>query len=462
MRLPPITAAILAAIPLPAALPGCGWSPSAPADVAAGRDRGAAPPPRAAPAALGVPARAPVDAAPIIVAADAAIGARPGVIDVPPGDYVISGSEIVLHAGHRLHLGAGHYDPLTPVGHVTFLMQDDTTIEGEGWDRTVIVEPISMSFANDYETTVVSGQGEGNQRLTVHDLRFVRREGPLISGCCPGTIGYGNSKDVTVHDVWFDGTVAYSVESGAPALAGGGHGGDLRVTHCRFRGQPMPLAVVNTDGFLIADSEFEETFYGVDVEPNTQWDVARHGTIIGNGGDSFSVLIQGAVTGDILVAHNVLRGIAVFNADHVSIEHNEFPAQGAPARVIYGSAYLGGAERASFEWNTMVDRGWPDLDLNSALTLSVDNNPDFSPHPTILAVVRHNSIGVDAGQIGSATIRESRLFDAASGVSPDRNDVSMNVLGPASQQAGAYLPGRVILLGPGSAARGNVFPTAPR
>jgi hypothetical protein len=401
------------------------------------------------------PRTGPTDITQFIVDRDLELGPSWGTIDVPPGDHVISGQDIVLHPGHRLHLGAGHYTTGSAFWHATFLMQDDTTIEGDGWDKTIVTEPPGYVFAMDYNETI-DGQAPGNHRLSVHDMKFVQYPGPTTQLCCPATIQPGDSTEVTVHDVWFDHVHNYGVESGLPQMPPStAHGGDVRIFRNKFVGLGMPIAITNSDNFLIADNYFEDTVYGVDVEPNTGIDFARHGTIINNTG-SFSVLIQTEVSGDIVVSYNTLWGAVIYNSDHVEISHNVFPGYSNPAWGMYDTVFLGGARRCALEWNDVRDRGYSPVDDNPAITLTT--SPSFYDghlNPATENVIRHNHIYAEPGFNGSATIRERYYYYTAPGTPvPDHNDVQFNTLGPAGDPS-ARDAGRVITMGSHSTGQRN-------
>lgn len=155
-----------------------------------------------------------------INAADADLGAGPGTIVVLPGDYTIS-TQIVLGSYHRLLLPPGLFDTNMTAGPI-FVMKSFSTVQGSGW-MTRISEPKATFYGDiwvfrDYDTIAGDTRSPGSTDIEIKDFQIV--PGSLVTSANIGSITFGNTKRVTVQNVFFNQSSGFSVVFGGDASLG--------------------------------------------------------------------------------------------------------------------------------------------------------------------------------------------------------------------------------------------------
>ncbi len=233
--------------------------------------------------------------------ADAALGATPGTLFVPAGDYVIN-TQVVLSANRTLILSAGTY--VSHTQYETFLLRDNNKVIGDGWDKTIIQESDDNSNErsirvfqtykdNGYIDSTPGGAVQNNIELAYFKIIH---GWPGTPGGGSSTITLGNVHNAKIHDIWFESNTGFSFQIGGsseayfPTLL---HAQDVWATGNIIQGKYA--AVVNAVNFHINDNLFVGT--GLDCEINTANDAMSNFSITNNVFDlttvtGFGLLVQ--------------------------------------------------------------------------------------------------------------------------------------------------------------------------
>jgi hypothetical protein len=407
------------------------------------------------------------DLSALIQKANDALGAAPGGIVVPPGNYTFATS-FTLSNNRALHLGAGHYactitTPVTPI----VVPGDNVTISGDGWN-TEIEPPFSWGFLVSAQD-MVNGSGRGMVNLVVRDLHFVSGPSgmPVNQFSAGGTINLMNGTNCRVERCHFDNVTSYGVDIG---------GGDVYLNHadgcwvvdCLFDGVlSANIAYVNGQNVVIKGNVFRNPGRGIqstpciDLEENDpNKDLLRNWTISDNVFDlrktnqliapTSGIFVQGSTSGNGTISGNtfigsdnvpdystVSCGVLLNAAQNVIIAGNNFKG------IFYNGAIevYGGSTRCSIVANRFSDGGDAPspfgsgrvvVSLNDSTFLTVNGNSFYSVVQGYNAVV----------ELGNS----------------DNNHYWGNYFEQSQENFSdpAYNP-RIVLLGANSRAHGNVF-----
>lgn len=380
------------------------------------------------------------DLAPFIRAADAAIGARPGLIDVAGGGTV--GTQVEIGARHRLHLGAGTYAGATGPYQAMFLVRDGASVYGDGPSRTVLVRPPGyfVVSAQDYGAADAGSDGVSFRDLTIAESGDHTY---WIGGAA--TIRLGNATNATVSDVVFDGVDAEAIEIGDGSRTGH-FAQNVRITGCSFRALPgEAVAIVNARSVRVDHCDFDAAF-PVDVEPNEVGDSAAD--LVFDNDTGLAGFIQGAATGPVTVSDSTVSALAVYRAHDVTLTNNTISS----GRPYASGLYLAGAAGAHVTGNRILNSGGPAARGGApAVLVTSDAGADtgWVWRGTTGLEFSNNTVITTAGAIGSAVVREAAL----GGIAPTGNTYANNCIGTGSDGEAPVLG----VSGAGDVVRGNVL-----
>ncbi len=228
-----------------------------------------------------------------INAADATIGANSGTIIVPNGNYAIS-SQVVLGAGHVLKLGAGAYTP--SIDKEIFLLKDNTTVIGAGWETVIFESSNSPSNQGVFVFRAYNDSLDGTtaqHNVTVRDLQIAPGTGVMGDGA-KSAIAFGNMQNGLIENVYFNTTHAIGAELGGSSSTGL-FANNCTIRNCLFyRVWAVSAAAVNAIDFQIVNNRFIGSQTGsttayIDLEINTGTDTLKNFVISGNVLDSSGI-----------------------------------------------------------------------------------------------------------------------------------------------------------------------------
>jgi hypothetical protein len=228
-----------------------------------------------------------------INAADADIGAEPGIIIVPPGDYAFA-TQAVLSSDRTLVLGAGRYT--STLDRAAILLNDRVSILGTA-GSTILEESTDDSGYN--STNVIldpksfdsfSFDAIGSVGVKIDGIRFEGTPHPNFRNGIKGCIQLGNTHDAQITNCVFDDTHAMGVTVGAFSTADF-CAENVWIKDCIFSEvYSQNIGVVNARNFGIVDNHFYKAGHEggagasmyIDLEPNAETDWMENFVISGN------------------------------------------------------------------------------------------------------------------------------------------------------------------------------------
>ncbi len=218
-----------------------------------------------------------------INAADKALGAGPGEIEVTGGGTI--STQVIVSSDHVLRL-IGTY--ATKTANAPILLKPGSSLVGSGWDNSIILE---STAANQF--TVVSAFNHANENgaadsgLTVKDLQIKGANSGFNSA--QQAISLGNCTDCLVDKVWINATRSIGIQLGGSSRKGF-FAENSRVTNCKFtRVASQNLALVNGRNIVFEGNEFKTSGQiggpgntNIDLEINEGLDRLQNVTIRNN------------------------------------------------------------------------------------------------------------------------------------------------------------------------------------
>lgn len=318
-----------------------------------------------------------------IQAADAFLGATPGTLFVPDGNYTWSTHTTQLHSNRTLLFGAGiinciGVDPsIFPYPGPMAILNDDTTVIGQG-AATIFNEPdSSVLFAP------LTSAGFSNVHFRYFAVENIPNGAPLTLGTSLPNIGFDNATDSSAIGIDFLNTRSLSVSSGGDSSTGH-HANGVTVTRCLFDGvKCITLAAVNSENFSYDHNTFKNVgatgpgapyaaIACIDLEPNTGTDIMQNYSVsdnifdMSNNKGGSCILVQGAgvgkngtVEGNVIscgtdAALGTTAGITVNGQSDVLVQGNVITGQFSQLPVD-----INGCTRVTFQGNTIVSSGGP-------------------------------------------------------------------------------------------------------
>jgi parallel beta-helix repeat protein len=321
-----------------------------------------------------------------INAADKALGTKAGWIIVDTSGEI--STQVHISAGHTLKFGNGRFSLLNPEGNRwrgVIMLEDNTSVYGEGEEKTVLVEPPNAYIciqSTGVATTERGYSGVGiisNIKIAGFTLEGsnTRAEGGVNS-----TIELGNAHHVHIYNVKLKSTSCLGISAGGTGLTGK-HAEDWIVENCAFEGvASQNLNVVNGSHITFRFNAFLgagkicgnnpcEGVTPIDVEPNTASDAASFISINDNLIDSTNSPFQHG--NGILIQNNV----GVMDFGPVSVAHNRII--GGPLRENYAGnihigIYLAGASNTTVNDNEITRTSASGLRAENAKGNTIEKN----------------------------------------------------------------------------------------
>lgn len=113
---------------------------------------------------------------------------------------------VAFNSNKTLYLGPGFFNTTLPdtAGQVPFLVRDNFTLVGSGWD-TIIQQPTRMTVIAPHDETIISGDLPGSTNLSIANFQVVTPAHPRPSTGGESAIAAGNSVNVYIENVFFNG-----------------------------------------------------------------------------------------------------------------------------------------------------------------------------------------------------------------------------------------------------------------
>ncbi len=270
-----------------------------------------------------------------INAADAELGADPGVIVILPGTYVMT-TQVVLSTDRelRLPIGSIEWAGTNDVEHYGMIVFNDrNSITGYGFNSILIEnstagEICKLGFMpyNVHNGGSFDPNADGQTDVYFADFQVIRGTATDWVGTT-STIYLGNSHRVTIERVCLNGTTALGIVVGGSSYINGHYASDVSVTNCQFLGvATQSLSCVNgktvnfSDNIFTRDGVLDGVSGGatfIDMEPNISTDLLENFTIHGNvmdgvGGANCNGIVVNQVDAVLVgpgsVCNNTIRG----------------------------------------------------------------------------------------------------------------------------------------------------------
>lgn len=331
-----------------------------------------------------------VDIGAAINAADAALGAGMGTIEVAPGNYAVH-TQIILSSNRVLKLGLGSYSP--DFDDIFCFFRNNTVIEGDGWN-TIIYESsygpsnqanIIFCGFDDYTT----GSQTINTNITIRNLQIHGGTGTsgdgarasVFTGCC---------SEVVIDNIYFNTTHPIGVALGQ-SNSFGKHSTVGLVQNCFFfKVFAVSLAAVNSTDFqflgnsFIGSAAITDSAY-IDLEVNDDNDWMRNFVISDNYIDCSTADMLGTRFGiDLITSGGPLPGPGI-------ISNNVFvggsPAFGQNAMAMF----IPSSENILITGNNIQYYNSTAILVDGGRNLVVSNNRmKFVGEPAVAVGVTHS------------------------------------------------------------------------
>lgn len=232
-----------------------------------------------------------------INAADAALGASPGIIHVYGGGTLAT--KVHLTSYHTLHFHDGTYTLIHNVNdgiynEFGFIRLDDyTSVLGDGWG-TIIEEPDILNRPKVFEPYVSGTYTDGYffrgkaRGITIRSLQIKGVQTQASNGTY-STVELGNCHNCTVDRLFLNQTTANGITIGGSGYAGN-HADGVTVTNCLlYQVQNQGINIVNGRNVHISHNTIKShgrlsgsNGTGIDLETNTTQDIMQSVNIVGN------------------------------------------------------------------------------------------------------------------------------------------------------------------------------------
>ena len=202
-----------------------------------------------------------------INAADAQLGTNASVIEVDGGGQIAT--QIVISSNHTLRFGPGTWTN-SNTGNETILLNDNTVLEGHGWD-TVIQEPPGNNplsyFIVRPHATHLDGAAQANN-ISVRNIQFSGVGIAKAPNGSQATVNTGLLNGGTYENLWFNTTHGIGLTVGETNVHGNAFAANVTVQGCTFTnvgggipphfpgGGGVTLAIVNGDNILVQNNTF--------------------------------------------------------------------------------------------------------------------------------------------------------------------------------------------------------------
>jgi hypothetical protein len=257
-----------------------------------------------------------------INAADKALGAKPGEIQVKDGGLIAT--QVIISSDHVLRILPGTY--VTKTSNIPILMKSRSSVIGSGWE-SIIVEstaPNQFTVISAYNQSITNGKPDS--ALVIRDLQ-VKGANPGFNSA-PQAISLGNCSGCLVDKVWINGTRSIGIQYGGSSSSGF-FAENSKVTNCLFtRVASQNLALANGRNIVFEGNRFIKSGQiggpgntNIDVEPNEGADRLQNVVIRNNFIDvrnsDYSITGNGIVVqstsgtpfvGPILIENNTIIG----------------------------------------------------------------------------------------------------------------------------------------------------------
>lgn len=293
-----------------------------------------------------------------INAADRALGAAAGEIQVRPGGVI--STQAVIGSGHRLRFSAGTFRLETQLINAgAILLKSGASVAGAGWE-TVIVEPPRTGWIvfQSYADAMTNHAGTDSD-IAVTDLQ-IRGANPGVEGGVRQTVQLGNCHRCRVENVWFNGTGVIGVQAGGSPLGGNFADGVTIRKNLFTRVASQAAAVVNGRNVVIDGNTFKDSgrpganqgMTAIDVEPNDPRDIAQNITITNNLVDSRG---SGFLHGNGILVQNSAgtRDFGPVLVERNTVVGGELTPQGGTGNVAIGIYVAGHTQNVRVVNNTV-------------------------------------------------------------------------------------------------------------
>ena len=258
-----------------------------------------------------------------INAADRALGAQPGEIQIKGGGTI--STQAIISSDHVLRVLPGTY--VTKTANIPILLKSRASVIGSGWDQSIIVEstaPNQFTVIMAYNQSITNGKPDSG--LVIRDVQ-IRGANPGFSSA-PQAISLGNCSNCLVDKVWVNGTRSIGIQYGGSS-SGGYFAENSKVTNCLFtRVASQNLALANGRNIVFENNRFIKSGQiggpgntNIDVEPNEGTDHLENVVIRNNfidvrnsdaPGTGNGIVVQSTsgttFVGPILIENNTLIG----------------------------------------------------------------------------------------------------------------------------------------------------------
>ena len=268
-----------------------------------------------------------VDLGAKLQAADAFLGATPGTLYIPDGNYLWTTHTTQLHANRVIQFGLGiitciGQDPSKgPYPGPMAILNDNTVVLGKG-DGTVFDEPdSSVLFAP------LTSAGFTNVQFRDFKVQNIANGPPLTEGTSLPNIGFDNGNNCSMRNCTFLNTRSLAFTIGGESFVSGHHADGVWVEGCMFDGIKCNCtAAVNGRNFHIDGNTYRNVgttgpaapysaIVCIDLEPNGVTDIMEGFTVSDNifdmAGNSLgsAIVVQGQGVGKGgVVANNEIFG----------------------------------------------------------------------------------------------------------------------------------------------------------
>ncbi len=422
--------------------------------------------------------------------ADARLAGHPGIIEVDGGGMI--DTQVVVSSGHILRFGPGTWRNSNTAE--TFLLRDNTALEGHGWD-TIIQEPpgdapLSYFIIRPYATHLDGAAQAAN--ISVRNIQF---SGAGISKKPNGsqsTVNTGLLNRGTYEHIWFNKTHGIGLGVGEANVHGNSITAYVTVRDCKFTnvgggippdfpgGGGVSLAIVNGQHIVVTRNTFLDALGNtmLDIEPNSREDPITDVVVAGNvflqdnSTGVYEPYTYGVVThneggpfGPVAIRNNIFRGYPWHAPDGRWFANN---AMIVAIYIDYGGAgpeHDVDIEDNDIKWTSQ----FPIIVDGASYRIRVVNNRAFMPSNNLVVtghdnVVARNYVATVASQTPYCFGIEERNGDHNTFVNNVTTGAAFQnnkwIIDPnANPNCAGLKP--VILVGPHSVSQGNVIISRP-
>lgn len=214
-------------------------------------------------------------------AANDAYGDSPALLYVSPSALASDNTfntNVTFNANKTVWLTVGTYPVRIPDLTVLFLIHDNFTLQGDGWN-TIVEQPTGMTAVAPRDESIIDGDLPGQNFWCVRDLQFITPHTTRASTGGESCIALGNSQHVYLRNIFFNGcwgidwTLGGNANPiGSPAVIN--HCDDASVINCvslYSADDKIKGAVVNARNWKVIGCSFLNGAV-MDVEQNTRDD----------------------------------------------------------------------------------------------------------------------------------------------------------------------------------------------